>query len=167
MSIMFILALVSSTVVFGGKLEDGWKGIKPLRSDVVSVEKILGKPDIDANGFYRYRDGENFVRVNYSTKPCEESMFGRGMYNVPAGTVLNYEVHVDPALKLSDVDFDRAKYYRDTSGDVVERVLYVNGSAGVWITVGVRDGIEYVAGFTFWPSNDDKTRLKCSFLRTT
>lgn len=85
--IMFLNLIVSCDTI-----EDGWKGIKPLKTDKISVNKLLGTPEIDDNEYHRYTSDEAFVRVNYSTAPCKDNQYKRGEYNIAQDTVLDYYV---------------------------------------------------------------------------
>lgn len=64
------LTVFLNSIVSCQTIEEGWKGIKPLKADKTSVEKLLGKPEIDNNGYHGYRTDGAFIQVNYSTLPC-------------------------------------------------------------------------------------------------
>ncbi len=49
MYILIVLLLVNS-FGFCDTIENGWKGIKPLKTNKVSVNKLLGTPEIDDVG---------------------------------------------------------------------------------------------------------------------
>lgn len=148
----------------GHKIEDGWKDIKPLRTKKVEVEKLLGKPEVDENGYHRYRTAEAFIRVNYSTMPCVDNQYKRGNFNVPEDTVLDYSVRPQKLTLLSDLNFKKEQYYMDIS-DHTNSVLYVNDEDGVMIGVQSQEDTEYLTSFDFKPSKTDAQKFKCTDLK--
>jgi hypothetical protein len=146
-------------------IEKGWKGIKPLNTTKLSVNKLLGVPEVDDNEYYGYASDEAFVQVNYSTAPCQDNQYKRGKFNVSKDTVLGYDVHIKQRVKLSEIKFNREKYIKDTSGDVANNALYINEEDGVWI--GVWTGIsqqendEYIGTIYFKPSKKNAEKFKC------
>src|SRR4029079_1339768 len=120
-----IAALLISLILLaqgalGQSVEDGWKGIRPIVATKSEVQKAFGKPSvIDDNNYYGYRTEDAFIQVNYSTEPCKENRYGRGKFKIAIDTVLSYDVHFRKAVKLSDLNFDRSKYGKDTSGDLI------------------------------------------------
>lgn len=160
---MYFLCLLIflSSIYICEPVESGWKNIKPLSTDKASVDKLLGEPKIDDNGYFGYSTEEAFVQVSYSTAPCTENQYGRGEYDVPERTVLRYWVHVKKPLKLSDVKFAREKYFRDTSGHIKDNVLYISREFGVMITVGSQEGVEYIGNIEYRPGSSEEDKHKC------
>lgn len=154
--IVFLNLLVSCHTI-----EDGWKGIRPLRTDKATVEKLLGKPEVDDNGYYRYRTGEAFIRINYSSTPCENNKMNRGKFNVPKDTVLDYYVRPLTLTPLSNLKFKKEQYYRDASGDT-NSILLISNEYGVMIGIQDQEGIEYFSGVDFKASKKDAEYFKCS-----
>lgn len=159
------MVLTIAPVGFCQDLEDGWKGIKPLKTHVSTVKKLLGDPRIDENGFHFYKTGEDFVRADYLTAPCssdETRPFSyRGRYNLPEGTVLDYYVTFYSNVLLSDLKLDLTKYHRDTSGDVINFVTY-RGKNGLSVSVTIMpDGLEYVRKLTYEARSTDNEIAKC------
>lgn len=152
---LFCIATQCQTV------EDGWKGIKPLRTNKAEVEKLLGKPGIDSSGFYGYKTNEAFVRVNYSTTPCNKSEMGRGDFNVPQGTVLDYHVILEKPVLISELNFKRNDYYRDTSGHSNGNPIYATGDHSIIISAFIRDGVEFASRFDYRPSKKDAEEFTC------
>lgn len=148
-------------------IESGWKGIKSLQTTKTEVEKILGNPEVDENGYHNYRAEEAFVQVNYSTEPCSQNRYNRGRYNLPSDTVLEYVVHLKNPLKLADLQFEKEKYYRDTSGDA-NSIYYQNQKAGVAIGTQPLDetDTEYVTVFRFNVPEAIDEKVKCRSIGT-
>lgn len=142
-------------------VEKGWKNIKPFSADKSSVDKLLGDPKIDDNGYFGYSTDEAFIQVNYSTAPCTENQYGRGKYDVPEGTVLRYWVNLRKPLKLSEVKFERQNYERDTSGHGKDNVTYISRELGVIIDVGIQEGVEYIGKIEYRPGSNEEDKHKC------
>ncbi|MCY7348151.1 MAG: hypothetical protein LH614_18315, partial [Pyrinomonadaceae bacterium] len=102
---VLILIIFLNIIGFSQTVEDGWKGIKPLKTDKTAVDKILGKPEMDDNNYQRYSTDEAFVRVNYSTVPCKDNQYKRGEYNIAKDLVWDYYVVLDNIVKLSDFKY--------------------------------------------------------------
>lgn len=159
-----IILHAASSLIGGQAVETGWKGVRPLLSSQTDVEKAFGKPErIDDNGYYNYRMNDSYVRVNYSTEPCRSNQYERGKFNVPANTVLNLWISLKKTILLADLDFDRKKYYRDTSGDVINSVDYFNKEAGIGIGTSIHDEKrnEYVGTIEYSPSETLKAKFIC------
>ena len=158
---LFLVTLVFFDVtVLGQTLEDGWKGIKPLRTDKVAVDKLLGKPSIDDNGYAHYEIEGAVIEVNFSACPCLENNYGRGKYNVPKDFVLGYRVFLRKGISISDVSFRREDYHIDTGVDDGS-TTYRNHKDGVMIGVEIHGNNTFISGFEFQPSKADAERLKC------
>ena len=161
--VLFAIASSLAQNLLSQSIEGGWKGIKPLITSKTDVEKTLGKPSvIDDNGYYGYRTEEAFIQINYSTAPCKKNQYNRGKFMIAANTVLSYDVHMKKELTLSDLTFD--KYYKDTSGDVINVWTYYNRDYSIGVTVGTKNGedTEYVGTIRFAPPKAEAEKLKCS-----
>lgn len=156
-----IFLLLFQPFICCDSIERGWKGIKPLHASQEQVEKILGKGKVNENGYVVFETEEATLRFEFSTVPCRDALYNRGKFNVPERTVLNYTVTLKNASKLSDLKFNRSNYYRDTSGDVKDNILYTSNKDAVWINVGAREGVEYVGTIYYWPNEGDKAKFRC------
>lgn len=158
--LMLIFALCFNALATNDFIENGWKGIKPLETNKKTVEQVLGQPEkTDDNSFQFYSSDDEFVRINYSTAPCKQNYYGRGDYNVPEDTVLDYYVILTKRMKLKDFKFHHEKYKREEDSERLDLIYYKNSDDGIMITVGVKDGIEYVGEVRFYPT--PKTIEKC------
>lgn len=142
-------------------IECGWKGLRPIRSNKAAVEKILGQGKVDNQGSVRYVNEEVVVQINYSPGQCKASALGLGKYDVPENVVIDYVVHFKNEVKLSEIDFHRDKYYKDTSGDVLNFFDFVNSSDGITISVTTLGNDEYVRKVAFRPSKEDVRKFEC------
>lgn len=156
---MLALALFFTLICDG--IEDGWKGIRPLHSDRSAVEKVLGKAKIAEDGDYVYLTDDAVIRVNYSNAPCQAADYGRGKYKVAEGTVLDYVVNFRNDMRLRDLSFQRDKYIRDTSGDVINFVSYVNLLGGVTASVTVEENVEFVTSLRYRATKVDESKFLC------
>lgn len=155
--VLFLVAAASCQT-----LEDGWKGIQPLRTGKTKVEKILGNPKvIDDNNYHGYRADGVFIQVNYSTAPCAENQYNRGRYNIPADTVLDYVVNLHTRIKLSDLKFEKAEYYRETDHHSSNLVYYTRRDNSIRITAVVQDDGEYAGRISFMAGNSESQKHKC------
>ena len=159
---ILILMLFLNSFILCNPIESGWKGIRPLKTDKTTVDKLLGTPEVDDNGYQRYSTNEVFVRVNYSTAPCKDDKMGRGEYNVAKDTVLDYYVNIKKAVKLSEIKFDREKYITEKDEHMEEAVHYINMENGIRISTHIQEGVEYVGQITFFsPNKQDAKAFRC------
>lgn len=157
-----LLIILLSSIVSCQTIEKGWKGIEPLKTDKATVNKLLGTPKVDDNGYHSYTSDETFIQVNYSTAPCQDNQYNRGKYIVVKDTVLDYIVNIKKVVKLSEIKFKREKYKKDTSGDVLDIADYINEEDGVVIGIYIQEGTEYVGAIRFRPSKQNAEAFKCS-----
>jgi hypothetical protein len=157
--VIFLLAF--STVSPAQMLEDGWLGIRPLISTRDDVEKKLGRPEIDENGYHGFRHDGTFIQVDYAVGPCQPDRRGRGSLNVPKDTVLRYHVWFKQGLKLSDLKWSKDRYQKEVDPHAWNQVIYVDYKEGISIKVGLRDDGEYVANIVFTPSEALRTKFEC------
>jgi hypothetical protein len=158
-TVLFVTLLVHSGSC--QNIEQGWKGIKSLKSSRAEVEKILGKGEVDRSGYFRYSVPDAFVRINYSVAPCSIAPMNRGKFRIPENTVIDYYVVPKESLRLEDLKFNREEFYKDTSGDVTDKIVYANQSNSILINVDNRNGSELVATIYFNPTKIDSEILKC------
>lgn len=158
LSILIVLSALSTSSQ-GQSLEDGWLGILPLVSTKEDVEKKLGKPKTDENGYHGYRFDGGFIQVNYSTAPCKENQYNRGKYNIESDTVLDYTVNIHEGVRLSALTFDREAYRKQESSHGGK--LYVRRDNSIWITAFIEGGQEYVARLDFRAGNLQSAKHRC------
>lgn len=133
-SITLLLLLCLSLSAITPPQEKGWRGIVPLHSTRVDVERLLGKPNMEGR-LYDYEDER--VNIIYQRHTCEENE-GEG-YNVPIDTVLFIRVSFkNKDRALSDFAIDWTKYEK-TEGGHVEGVAYYSDS-DKGISYGTRYG---------------------------
>ncbi len=159
---IFILTSLLNLVVMCHSVESGWKGIKPLETNKATVEKLLGQSEIDDNGYHNYKTDEAYIQAIYTENPCEDNKFKRrGGYNVAKDTVLEYWVVLKQMVKLSEVKFEREKYYKDTSGDLISHADYDDFEEGIRISVYIQEDDEYVTGYSYRAGNRQNKMYQC------
>jgi hypothetical protein len=148
------------------EFQNGWKGIKPLESNKAFVEKLLGKPEVNDDGFHSYRTDDAFIRVSYTTARCKKlDIFpDRGQFDVEPGTVLYYAVNIKKRLFLSDFVIDRKNYVLETDAHLEGLSYLINEDEGIRITISTQQAIDYLAGLDFDRSKENLNKYKCSEL---
>ena len=156
---IFVVSLLASCQT----IENGWKGIKPLHTNRIVVEKILGPAKVNDSGYYYYdyNTEDAYIQVNYSTAPCQDDKYKRGKFNVAENTVLDYSVILKNAVRITDFEFDKKKYYKETGGDVLNLATYRNYEDGVAIGVTLKKHDEIVNPIRFQPAKNDATKFAC------
>lgn len=149
---------------FGGScqnVEEGWKDLKPLHTSKKQVERHFGTPKVDNNGYHNYKSGDVAIQVNYSTAPCVGDILNRGVYKIPAETVLSYILHFHSLTELSKLKFNRKQYKESRSEHQSEQLLLGNKDAGILIVAYIWEGKEYISSIEFRPRPKDAEKLKC------
>ena len=145
--IVLTVGVIAANVVGHGTVED-WRGIQPLQSTRIEVERIFGKPN-RAGSTSLYETATELVEVRYSTGPCKGAVLG---WNVPADTVL--ELRVSPK-KPETVTIDPSRFAAAV------------GHVGDPYHVNVQDGLAYkllpngdTYSVVYFPSKP-QNRLRC------
>lgn len=161
-----ILILILTFHCFGqdDSIENGWKGIKTLKTDKATVEKIVGLPEASKDGYYNYDTKDFFMQVNYSSAPCQKSDYNRGKFNIPENTVLWYHVLFKKETKFADLKLKREQYERQIDRENNSLVYYTNRSEGILISVVIFDGIEHIPEIQFDPTPSDEKKFSCNDL---
>jgi len=148
-----ITALFLVTLPMFDAQAKAWRGIVPLKSTRVDVERQLGK----ANQPSYYQIENERATIFYSDGLCENSTKCECL--VPKGTVLRISVALDSPVKLSDFGIDKKKYTwkRAPSGP---QSTYSNLNEGV--VYAVDESRQIVIGVDYWPSNGDCSDLRKS-----
>ena len=84
--------------------------------------------------------------------------------------MLDYRVEFRKPTRVSALKVDLSGFYRDSSGDVSNRVSYyeyigaskrVSNRVGLAIDVGIQEGVEYVDQLHYFPREDDAKSAEC------
>ena len=156
---MLFKVLLSSLcmILFPLKLtqDKGWRGIVPLHSTRVDVERLLG-PSTKPDGYAEDYDlGDEAVFIEYSSGPCREDR--KGGYNVPSGTVVQIRVSSSTRPQFSALHLDLSKYEKSVDPELPGVLHYMNREEG--IAYEVHDG--KVGSINYFPAKKDH-HLSCS-----
>ncbi len=127
-----------------------WRGITPLRSTRVDVERLLGAPEPGTQAVYKTT--EEVVRVSYAVVQCD---YG---WRVAPGTVVSVLIHPATPIKLSEVKLDEKKFQKRRDVNLENVYYYLNEVEGINYTVDSVAGV--VTAIEYYPMKRDK-RLKC------
>jgi hypothetical protein len=132
----FLLYLSFATI--STSAQETFRGIVPLVTTKMEVEKKLGKPD----EYGRYELDEGTVRVYYRKTACDKSDTNC-LCGVPVDTVLEVVVQPQTDVKIVDLKLDPNLWKRSavTGGHVPGLEVYINHKAGVTFEVDMNDGI--------------------------
>ena len=155
--------IIFNSFWFASDVEDGWKGIKSLTTKKFNVDKLFGPSKMDTNGYHMYSTKEAFVEVNFSTTPCVENKYKRGVYVVPENTVLGYRVMFKNAVVLENLRFERNRYVREVDVHVPSHITYSDYDSGITIHVWFEvNGTGIVKELQYSPPKDSAAKLTCS-----
>lgn len=121
-----------------------WRGIIPLRSTRVDVERLLGQPG--EHGRYQFEDERAYI--NYADGQCDRT--DRCECLVPEGTVIEIRVVLEDIVKFSEVGLDLTSYERTDNGAFV---TYANDEEGIIYTVSKE--LDEVHSISYIPSARD------------
>lgn len=159
-----LLIMLLSSVGLCSAIEEGWRGIKPLETDKISVDKLLGNPEtIDENGYHNYRTDDAFIQVNYTSARCKhlKDYPERGKYDVEKLTVLSYTVNLKKKFNFSELEFDRKDYVKEFDMGLRGNVYYSSVKYGILIYVSVQEENEYLQTLYFNPNEINKEKFRC------
>ena len=125
---IFVLCLCGAKLVQAKE----WRGIVPLKSTRVDVERLLGKP----NGLGRYEFNNERAYIDYA-KECDQ--LKDCLCLVPKDTVISIFVTLESDLKLSELKLDRSKYKKSRSVHLPSIVNFTNDEEGITYTVDEED----------------------------
>jgi hypothetical protein len=138
-----------------------WKGLVPLHSNRLDVERVLGSARRSYGQFYVYENEAERVTVWYSSGKC-----GRGpdSWRVPADIMTRLEVFPAKSAIFRDFLFDRSKFERRKWARPGDWVTYSNDADGISIEVTDYGGdTEELRSIVYKPKSKDK-QLKCEGL---
>ena len=83
-----------------------WRGIIPLKSTRVDVERLLGPSDGEPA---RYFLPDEVVYVEYSKCTCRQRC-SHNQWNVPVGTVTLVQIHLKRPIRIEEMGVNLSKY---------------------------------------------------------
>lgn len=152
MNIIEIILCVS-LLGFGSSQNNGWKGIVPLHSTRVDVERLLGPALSQCRCDYKTETENLFVL--YSAERCAKGV--PKVWNVPRDTVISIIVTPKEEPKLSDLGIDLKKFTKVEDPELRGHFTYTNLEEGVTYSIS-DDGV--VTGIEWFPARKDNC-LRC------
>lgn len=114
-----------------------WRGIVPLHSTRIDVERLLGKPSVDRSRTIFYEIAGETVSFDFSEGRCTES----NDCDVPRDTVIAIWVTPRrPKLKFGDLKLDVKSFKKIQDDHVLYIVHYIDQENGVRYEVDESDG---------------------------
>ena len=139
--ILFALVQMPSTT--------DWRGLSPLRSTRMDVERTLGPPDqnID-NKHLTYYFPDVVVYFYFDSNPKCSQKLPHTSWNVTPEIVTGIDVNLrhPPLVEETGIDLSKFKKIKGDF-DLVDRYIYLNEDNGFAIEVGGK----YVAGYHYRP----------------
>lgn len=138
---------------------NAWRGLVPLHSTRVEVERVLGKPKWSHGSTFIYESECERVDVLYSKGACELS--GVTRWNVPADVVIKLEVAPRNKMLVKDLKFELKRYLRDQESHPENWVLYRSAEDGIRVRAILGEKEETVMVITYEARSNDKV-LRCA-----
>ena len=157
--LLVFLMLVSANVASGKE----WRGIVPLQSKRIDVEKALGPAkNPSQSDLTDYETADEQITVMYASgPPCADNGFR--MWKVPRDTVISITIYPKKEVRFADLHLNERDYKKtDNQGHGPLYFYYTNEE----------DGIQYeitqgrVMSITYFAAAKDKRDLRCSTARS-
>jgi hypothetical protein len=141
LAICFVFLVLPLTIFAGNVNAEPWRGIVPLKSTRLDVERLLGKPLPGNMNFYvTYKLESEEVHVRYAdkslctrTEECE--------CRVPDDTVLNVVVRPKTTIRFSSLKLDESKFHPIVNAENTNNVAYSNFDVGLMYVISKRDDL--------------------------
>lgn len=153
-----IFFLFSTLLTVPGAEAKGWRGILPLHSTRVDVERVLGPPTEKLSEYsVLYRTENETLTISYARGlPC-----GIGekysQWRVPRDTVASIQITPNMGSPLSKLSIDESKYKKRSGGHRPEDIYYINEQDGETLRVFMNE----VMDITYSPAASDE-HLRCA-----
>jgi len=135
-----------------------WRGITPLSSGRIEVERLLGSPSNSLRNTYIYEAKFDKVHVLYSGSACEDTEVGS--WNVPKDTVLKVSVYPQEIVLIKDLKLADCRFERVHDVHPEDWVHYIDRNNGITVNALSKGGREEVMSVVYEPSSNQKT-LRC------
>ena len=148
------LLLVRSTQI---PTPTDWRGLSPLKSTRMDVERTLGPPDqnID-NEHLTYYFPDVVVYFYFTSNPKCRQKLPYTSWNVTAGTVTGIDVRLRHPQLVEETGIDLTKFKRvKADSDVVDSYYYLSDDSSFAIDAGNN----YVSGYHYQPGSKQEKLL--------
>lgn len=150
--VLIVICFTLSSAVWS-KAAD-WRGIVPLRSTRVEVERLLGPPAKREPLQFKYELDNALVYIQFSSGPCRNDRVGG--WDVPEGVATLVSVFPNE-LSFSELKLDTKRYERMDVPETPGVTRYLNREDGVMYSVQ-RGRVEVIF---YMPSSKDE-QLRCT-----
>ena len=135
-----------------------WRGLSPLKSTRMDVERTLGPPDQNTDKQrLTYRFPDMVVYFYFTSNPNCQEQLPYTSWNVTSDTLTGIDVSLRPSPLVADTGIDLTKYKKIKGDfDLVDRYIYLNADNSFAIEVGN----DYLAGYHYQPGSKHKD-LRC------
>jgi hypothetical protein len=135
-----------------------WRGLSPLKSTRMDVERTLGPPSQNLNDeLLTYEFQGMVVDFFFTSNPNCQQQLPYTSWNVTSDTLTGIDVTLRPSPLIADTGIDLTKYKKiEGRGDLVDRYHYLNADDSFIIDVGNK----YLAGYHYRPGRKQE-RLRC------
>ncbi len=156
--LVLVVACLFIVVLAQAPSSKQWRGLSPLTSTRVDVERVLGKPDVNhQNLVWIYYLSDSVVTFNFSDNPSCSHKIPSPSWNVPFDTVTSFGVGLKQPVAIRDFPADLTKLKKiEGDADLTDHFYYINEDDGFSIEVGRG----YVMGYIYEPSVK-KMALRC------
>ena len=151
MGLVTLLVVLTTITTSSAK---GWRGLIPLKSTRIEVERLLGPSDgVPA----RYILPDEVVYVQYSKCTCQQKC-QHNQWNVPPDRVTHISIQLKKPIRVEESGIDLSNYKKIQGDfDVIGHFYYVDAKEGFSIEVGQG----YVGGYIYGPRSA-QSKLRCT-----
>lgn len=135
-----------------------WRGLSPLKSNRMDVERTLGRPDENLNNaLLTYHFHDMVVYFHFISNPNCQQQLPYTSWNVTSDTLTGIVVTFRPGPRVADTGIDLTKYKKiEVGGDLLDHYAYLNADESFVIEVGDK----YLAGYHYQPGTKHND-LRC------
>jgi hypothetical protein len=138
---------------------NAWRGLTPLHSTRLDVERLLGRAKVHRGTTYVYETADETVDVLYSLGPCKLS--GVERWNVAADVLIKIDVRPRGKMLIESLRLDKTRYPRLQESHPQNWARYMNDEDGLMVETILYGKDEEVYTMTYWPRSQDRG-LRCS-----
>lgn len=120
----------------GFNQEKSWRGIVPLHSTRLDVEKLIGPPNTPNGSMYdpgALDPTVDRIFVEYSSGYCTKER--KGGYDVPTGTVIQIAITWSKKQDFCELKIDESKLEKSLDSEIPGLIYYSNMEEGILYTV--------------------------------
>ena len=155
-----LIFLVTGLAFFGSSQTPSttdWRGLSPLKSTRLDVERTLGSPDSKGDNQMTYYLSDVTVVLFFSTNPKCENKLPYTSWNVTSDTVTAIDVSFRHPPLVAEARFDLAKFKKIKGpSDMIGRYYYLNADG----SFAIEGDDNHIAGYHYRPGSK-QNHLRC------